>query len=133
MIMDVLELAVRQPLQIRVNDETLTVHFTVLSSIALESRLGRSMKDAADWFRIRAAELPAVLEEGLRTEHAARAAELADAICNTSPEATETIIQAVCATAYPDATRRLKEEMERLRDRIRKGLPLPNVPSVAVS
>ena len=45
------------------------------------------------------------------------------------PEQIETVIDAICTANWPDATRRYKEELEKLRERVRKGLPLPNVPS----
>ena len=125
---DVLEIAVRETKIVRIGEREYTLTFPVAAVVVLEQKLGRSMKHSTDWFRIKAEEVQPCLEAGLTHHHPEEAATVAAEICNTlDPEAIDSVVDALCATACPKAWGRLLEEMAKARQRLQKGLsPVPN-------
>jgi hypothetical protein len=131
---DVLEIGVKQSRIFRVGERDFALVFTVGAVAALEDKLGRSMKNPADWFRLQTKEVQDVLEAGFKTYHADEAKDVAEAVCRTlDAEQIENVIDFVCWAACPKAMERLRVEVEKMREAVKKGLPLPNVPSGAVS
>ena len=128
---DVLEIGVKQSKIFRVGEKDYSLVFTVPVIAALEEKLGRSLKGAADWFRIKTSEVRDILEAGFTKHHPEEAADIADTICNLlDPEEIENVIDGLCAAACPKAMARLELEIEKARERTKRGLPpLPNVPS----
>lgn len=126
--MDTLELAVRQPLDIKLDDTINRVEFPLSAVAAIEEDLGRGMKTLPDWFRIQTKEVPAILRHGLTQLKADDAKETADLICeNLDPEGIDTLIDALCASAFPRQVARFKEEIKKMQT----GGTLPNAPSGA--
>ena len=131
---DVIDIAVKQPKAFRVDGKTFLLEFPLSAVIVLEAKLGRPMKGLSDWLKVSTGELWDVLEAGFRKHHEEESHGIATALCDgLEPEDIERVIDAVCVCACPRAMERLKEEMEKMRDRLKKGLPLPNVQSGAVS
>ena len=71
---------------------------------------------------------------GLVKLHPKDAEAVSKEICDSlSPENVETVITALCAFNWPETTKRFQERVDKLTAALEKGLPLPNVPSVAAS
>lgn len=130
---DILEMAVKSQNKICVNEREYELVFSFPVVAALEEKLGRSMKSAADWVRTQTKEVPDILEAGLSHLYPEEAKAVADSICNTfPPEEIEHVIDFLCVAACPKAMARLKEQMEKIQERVKQGLALPNVPGVDV-
>lgn len=127
----VLEITFKQSKIFRVGDKDYSLVFTVPVVAALEEKLGRSMKSAADWLRIQTKEVRDILEAGFTHHHPEDAKTIADTICDMlEPEEIENVIDALCVAACPKAMARLQVEIEKIKERAKKGLPpLPNVQS----
>ncbi len=124
---DVLEIAVKERKIFRLGERDYSLTFTVPVVAALEEKLGRSMKGAADWFRIQTREVQDVLAAGFTHYHPDEAGDVAKQICDAlDPEELETVIDALCVAACPKAMARLKVEIEKAQSRIKKGIS-PNV------
>lgn len=126
---DVLEIAVKERRIIRVAERgDFALAFTVREVAALEDKLGRSMKSAADWLNIKTKEVRDILEAGFRHYHPDEAGALADEICSVlGPEEIEHLIDAICVAACPKAMARIQDEIVKIRERMKKELPpLPN-------
>lgn len=127
---DILEITVqREPKVIRVDGKDYSLTFPLPIVVDLESKLGRPMKSAADWIRIKTEEVPAILEAALSSEHPDEAKDVATAIGSAlDPEEISTVIDGLCEAACPKAMERIRAEMEKARERVQKGLaPFPNV------
>ena len=132
--MDVLEIAVKQRKIIRLGKRDFSLAFTVPVVVALEEKIKRPMRGAADWLRIQTSEVRDILEAGFTHYHPEAAKGAADMICDTlAPEEIEHVIDALCWAACPKAMERLQAEVDKLRERAKQGLPLPNAPGGAVS
>jgi hypothetical protein len=127
-------IAVKQPKIFKVDGVDFRVEFPVSSVIKLEDALGRSMKSASDWLKTQTKELPEILKAGLLKHHKTEAEKVATAICDSlDPEEIEHVIDGLCVAACPKAMARIEAEINRLREKAAKGLPLPNVPSVGTA
>lgn len=125
-----LEIEAKSRKIIRVGGKDYALVFRLPIVAALEEKLGRSMKSAADWLRIQTKEVPAVIEAGLTDYHPNDAKSVAETICSTlDPEEIEHVIDALCVAACPKAMARLQEELEKYRERMKQGLPVPNAQS----
>lgn len=133
--MSVLELAVKEVKVFRVNGADYSVLFPVSIVAELEVTLGRPMRGVAPWLAISTKEVQPIIEAGLRHYHPDEAASVAAAICRElPPEEIENVIDGLCVAACPKAMERIREEMVKVRERVKKGLPsLPNVQGGAVS
>lgn len=131
MAADVLEIAIKQEQAkvIRVDGKDYSLTFPLPVVVDLEAKLGRTMKSAPDWLRIETAEVPAILEAALSSEHPDDAKDVTAAICaGLDPEAISTVIDALCWAACPKAMDRIKADMDKAMERAKKGLtPFPNV------
>lgn len=124
--MKVLQLAVRNPMKVSVEGREYSIEFPVKAVATLEEKLGRSMKFAADWLKIRTKEVEDVLAVGLSRNHHEDAAEVAARICDTlETEAIEEVIEGLCWSVFP----RAMERIEAAAKRIREGHTSPNAPS----
>jgi hypothetical protein len=137
--MKVIEIKAKDRQIFRVGEaEGLEREFSVafpLSVVAeLEDKLGRPMRSPSDWLRIQTKEVRDILEAGFSYYHPEAAKGVADLICLTlDPEGIESVIDALCFAACPKAMARLQEEMDKARERAKKGLAaLPNVPCAGV-
>jgi capsule polysaccharide export protein KpsE/RkpR len=92
------------------------------------------MKSATDWLKIQTKEVRDILEAGFTHYHPEEAKQVADDISVAlEPEEIENVIDGLCVVACPKAMARLQEEMEKVRARLKKGLPpLPNAPGAGV-
>jgi hypothetical protein len=133
--MDTIEIQVKEPKLFRVDGVDYQLTFPLSVVAELEVKLGRPMKDAASWLRIRTKEIQAVLEAGFTRYHPDAAAMVAESIANgLDQEEIDTVIDGLFVAACPKAAERLRAEMEKARKRVEKGLPpLPNVQGGAVS
>lgn len=132
-MLELIKLETKQPLPLSVDGTEYRLEFPLPAIVALEKKLGRSMKTASDWFRIQTHELPDVLRAGLQQRHADEADAVVEAIGRAlDPENIEVLIAGLCGATWPKATERIQAALEKARARAEKGLsPLPNVPSVA--
>ena len=82
---NILEVEARQPFVLRVDSVDHNVEYPVTAVARLEKQLGRGMRSLADWLRITAEELPAILEAGLERSAPTpeKAKEIAEAVCAT--------------------------------------------------
>lgn len=127
---NILEVEARQPFVLRIDGKEHNVEYPVTAVATLEKQLGRPMRGLADWLRITAEELPAILEAGLERGATEKAKEIAEAVCNTLPaEEIETVIEALCSTTFPKATERYRAAVEAMQRRLTHSL----VPASAVS
>lgn len=126
---NVIEIAVKERKIFRVGERDYSLVFMLSTIAELEEKLGRSMKSAADWLHIQTKEVHDILEAGFSHYHPEEAKDVADTICEAlDPEQIENVIDGLCVAACPKAMARLQEEIEKVRARLKKGLPLPNVP-----
>lgn len=126
--MSVLEIETKSRKILRVGGRDYALAFPLTIVADLETKLGRSMKAAPDWLHIETREVKTILEAGLAYYHADEANAVAERICETlDPEEIDTVIEALCVAACPKAMERIQKAVEEARERIQKGLPLPNV------
>lgn len=131
--MNIIEIQVKDCKVFRVDGRDYSLTFPLSVIAELEVKLGRPMKDAASWLRIKTSEVQDILEAGFKRYHPEEAAVIAESIANAlDPEEIETVIDGLFVAACPKAAVRLQAEMEKIRKRVEKGI-LPNVPSAAVS
>jgi len=127
----VLELAVRQPLTLKVDGVDYTVEFPLSSVVIAEEKIGRGLKSPADWFGLPDKDIPAVLEAGLIKHHADKAGEIARLVCDAlGPESSAEFTEALGAMAFPRFLARYKENLAKIQ--AKGGTASPNGPSVAV-
>lgn len=126
--MEALEIAVKERKIFRMDGRDYALVFPLPVVVALEEKLGRSMKLAVDWFRIETHEVQAVLEAGLSSLHPEEAREIAQKVADAlDPEEIGTVIDGLCAAACPKAMAKIEAAMAKARERAAKGLePLPN-------
>lgn len=131
---EVIEIKVQAPKMFRVDGVDYRVQFPMNQVAALEEKIGRGMKSAADWLRMKTSEIPDILFYGLQTYHA----DEADAVVTTvrdnlDPEQLEFVMDALCEVACPKAMERVRAALEEARERVKKGLPaIPNATSADV-
>lgn len=118
-----LELTQQQPFVMRIDGVEYNVTYPVAAVAKLEMTLNRGMRSLADWLKITAEELPALLEVGLEQKHLEKAKQLADAVCGTLPaEEIETVIEALCETTFPKATERYRAAVAEMQQRAADAL-----------
>jgi len=126
--MHVIEIEAKGDKFIRVDGTDYQLAFPLPIVVELEAKIGRSMKTGGDWLRIQTKEVRDILFLGFKTHHK-DAEEVADKIAaRLEPEEIDNVINAICAATCPKALAKWQEELEKLRDRLKKGLTLPNVP-----
>jgi hypothetical protein len=134
--MKVLELAVREPMTLKMGDTEYKLVFPVHIIIALEDKLGHSMKRLYDWTMLKTSELHAVLVAGLTVCHPDEAEAVASMITgDTFPletEAIEEIVYALCRSIFPRAMAKMEEEREKFITARNPGAISPNAEGAAV-
>lgn len=129
--MNVIEIKTKDRQLFRVGERDFSIAFPLPMVAELEDKVGRPMRSPSDWLRVKTSEVQAILEAGFKHYHPTEAGSVATQISETlDPEGIETVIDALCWAACPKAMGRLQEEMDKARERAKKGLQLPNVPGV---
>lgn len=134
--MSVLEIEVKAPTMIRVDDNDYRLSFPLRAVAELEETLGRGLKFVSDWLNIKTHEIRSFLYFGLITHQDEDvAARVADAIAERlDPEGIEHVINALCMASFPKAMERVAKEIEKAHARQREGkAAFPNAESGAVS
>lgn len=132
--MQTLELAVKEPLVLRVEGRDYSVTFPLPSVIWLEHKLGRSMKLPTDWWKMTTAEVPDIIRAGLMAAHPDDTEAItARVVSALDAEGIEAAMDSLCVVAFPIATGKFKEEMETIRERIKRGLQPKNGESADAS
>ena len=114
--MDVLRLAGTPGMTLEVGDRKYTIEFPLPAVAKAEAKLGRSLKNPADWFGAEAKDVLALLEAGLSKHHPNVTPDELSAICDAlGPEAYGELAGALGALAFPGFTARYKENLEKAR------------------
>jgi hypothetical protein len=125
----VLEIAIQGDRILRVNGEDYSVLFPLPVVFELEKALGRSMRQATDFLRMQAEEVPAILEHGLRARQAERSAAIARLVMEavgTESESVNNIMNFLCVAAYPKTMEKVEARIKQLAA---KGREPKNAPS----
>jgi hypothetical protein len=126
-----LEMAVKQPLTLKVSGKEYLVEFPLAAVIQAEAKLGRSLKTPADWLCAPAADIPVLLAAGLVKHHPDVTPEEIKAISDgLDPESINEFTEALGALAFPKWLARYKESLTKLQEA--KGVS-PNAASADAS
>lgn len=129
---DVFEIAVKQPLTLKVDGVEYVLEFPLPAVAEIEKEINRPMKTATDWWGMTVKDVPVIIRAGLTKRYGIEEADaVAASVCDgLGPEQIAPVMDALCAACWPEATRRYKEKLSEIQAQARKGI-LPNVPSGA--